>query len=171
MPLPSQPGIIILFSAIKKLVRYLGYREKIKSGESLPTALTRYGQMLTQLETAVSTPLPEQVLKVLLARDAVQDALHRVECPPTSLLLQLAELDRRLQQQQARVVGVEDYPHWRNSFGPPTSSWWWHFEIEWSMPLLPGDTSTTKPCVKLSPYTAPSITLHAHALCPRSYVP
>jgi hypothetical protein len=49
--------------------------------------------------------------------------------PAPSLLLELAELDRRLQQQQARIVRVEDYLQWRNSFQPPDSSWWWHFEI------------------------------------------
>lgn len=95
----------------------------------LYAALTRYRQTLTQLETAAPTPEPAQCLKVLLARDAVQDALNTVECPPPSILLELAELDRRLQKQQASIVRVEDYLQWRNSFQPPVEAWWWHFEI------------------------------------------
>jgi tetratricopeptide (TPR) repeat protein len=79
------------------------------------------------LEKAAPTLLSEEVLQVLLARDAVHSALQGAECPPPSLLLQLVELDRRLQKQQASILRVEDYPHWRNSFQPPDSAWWWHF--------------------------------------------
>jgi tetratricopeptide (TPR) repeat protein len=95
----------------------------------LSPALSRYRQILTQLERADPTPQPQQILQLLAARDAVQNALDRAKDPPPSLLLQLADLDRRLQKEQANVVRVEDYPHWRNSFQPPTSAWWWHFEI------------------------------------------
>ena len=97
--------------------------------ELLYPAINRYQQILTQIEQAAPTPQAEQIFKVLLARDAVQDALQKGECPPESLLLRLAELDKRLQKQQARFVRVEDYPCWRNSFQPPDSAWWWYLSL------------------------------------------
>ncbi len=99
----------------------------MRTDQVLYPALTRYQQTLTQLETAAPAPLPEKILQVLLARDDVQGALNETECPPTSLLLELAELDRRLQQQQASIVRAKDYLHWRNSFQPLNSAWWWYF--------------------------------------------
>ena len=88
-------------------------------------AIKQYEEMLAQLETATSSA--EQVIKVLLARDAIQNSLQKVESLPISLLLHLTDLDRRLREQQAIITGVSDYPHWRNSLQPPDSSWWWHF--------------------------------------------
>ncbi|MDJ0569470.1 MAG: tetratricopeptide repeat protein [Pleurocapsa sp. MO_192.B19] len=99
----------------------------MRVNELLYQAVTRYQQILTQIEKANSPPQAERIFKVLLARDAVQDALQRVESPPASLLLRLAELDKRLQKQQARIIGVEDYPCWRKSIQPPDSAWWWYF--------------------------------------------
>ncbi|MDJ0634081.1 MAG: tetratricopeptide repeat protein [Xenococcaceae cyanobacterium MO_188.B29] len=95
------------------------------------SAIQKYEEMLAQLETATSPA--EQVLPVLLARDAVQDVLQKVECPPISLLLYLSELDKRLREQQAIITGASDYSHWRDSFQPPDSSWWWYFSE--SIPL------------------------------------
>ncbi len=88
-------------------------------------AIQQYEEMLTQLETATSPA--ERILPVLLARDAVQNALQEVEGLTNSLLLKLTDLDRRLQKQQAIITDVSDYAHWRNSYQPPDSAWWWHF--------------------------------------------
>ena len=101
----------------------------MRVNQLLYQAITRYQQILTQIEKADTTPQGEQIFQVLLARDAVQDALHRGESPPASLLLQLAELDRRLQKQQARIVRIKDYPYWRKSIQPPDSAWWWYFPL------------------------------------------
>ncbi len=102
---------------------------KVRVYQLLYPAITRYQQILTQIEKADTTPQGEQIFQVLLARDAVQDALQRGESPPASLLLRLAELDKRLQKQQAKIVRVEDYSSWRNTVQPPDSAWWWYFPI------------------------------------------
>lgn len=96
---------------------------------SLASALKRYEQILTQLETDAPATDPEQILQVLLARNAVGVALQKEERPSTLLLLELAELDRRLQQQQAIIIKAKDYLHWRKSFQPPDSAWWWYFNL------------------------------------------
>jgi len=99
----------------------------VRIDQVLYPALMRYQQTLTQLETTAPNCPPEEILRVLLARDAVRTSLEAIEHPPPSLLSQLAALDRRLQQQQANIVRPEDYSLWRNSFQPPTAAWWWHF--------------------------------------------
>ena len=95
------------------------------------SAIQKYEEILAQLETATSPA--EKVLPVLLARDAVQNALRKVECPPISLLLYLTELDKRLREQQAIITGASDYSHWRDSLEPLDSAWWWYFSE--SIPL------------------------------------
>ena len=97
----------------------------MKVDRNIYRAIQKYEETLAKLETATSPA--EQVLPVLWARDAVRDALQKVECPPISLLLYLSELDKRLRKQQAIVTGASDYAHWRDSFQPPESSWWWYF--------------------------------------------
>ena len=101
----------------------------MKVNQLLYPSFIRHQQILTEIEKDVPNCQGERILLVLLARDAVQDALQREESPPASLLLQLAELDQRLQQQQAKIVQVKDYPLWRKSFDPPDSAWWWHFPL------------------------------------------
>ena len=102
----------------------------MKVDQLLYPAIYRYQYILTQIEEATPTSTEtEKILQVLLARDAVQDALQNSKSASDSLLLKLAELDKRLQKQKAKVIGVEDYPHWRKSFQPPQSAWWWHFTI------------------------------------------
>lgn len=101
----------------------------MRVNELLYQAITRYQQILTQIEKANSTPQAEQIFQVLLARDAIQDALQRGESPPASLLLRLTELDKRLQKQEARIVDVEDYSCWRQCIQPPDSAWWWYFPL------------------------------------------
>lgn len=57
----------------------------------LYSALIRYQQILTQIEQYASNPPEELIFKVLIARDAVQDALNKGKSPSESLLLQLAD--------------------------------------------------------------------------------
>ena len=102
----------------------------MKVYQLLYPAIIRYQHILTQIEQTDPTPQAEQILQVLLARDAVQDALKNGESAPASILLRLAELDQRLQKQQALLASREDYPRWRKSIQPPDSSWWWNFTIE-----------------------------------------
>ncbi len=101
----------------------------MRVNQLLYQAITRYQQILTQIEKANTTPQAEQFFQVLLARDAVQDGLQKGETPPASLLLRLAKLDKHLQKQQARIVRIKDYPYWRKSIQPPDSAWWWHLPI------------------------------------------
>ena len=63
--------------------------------ELLYPAITRYQQLLTEIENADISVSEGQIFQVLLARDAVQDALNKGETPPSSLWITLAILDKR----------------------------------------------------------------------------
>ncbi len=97
--------------------------------ELLYPAITRYQQLLTEIENPDISVSEEPIFQVLLARDAVQDALNKREIIPVSLWMKLTELDKRLQKQQAKIVRVKDYSHWRNTVQAPDSAWWWYFSI------------------------------------------
>lgn len=96
--------------------------------ELLYTNIEKYQQFLTQIEQVSTTPQAEQILQVLLARDAVQDTLQRSETPTVSLSWKLIELDKRLEEQQENIVSLKNYPSWRNSLQPHSSAWWWYFQ-------------------------------------------
>lgn len=100
----------------------------MRVNQLLYSVLKQYQQALTQLEKAAPNPSLEPIFSLLLARDAVQEALRQAKQPPPSLLIQLAELDKRLLCQKEVIVQCEDYSQWRNTFQPPSSSWWWYFE-------------------------------------------
>jgi tetratricopeptide (TPR) repeat protein len=123
----------------------------------LEQALARYEAALTALQAITSLPDSEPVLEVLVARDAVQEALAAQVQPPTetefggqesALLLpvarqsfraleptqrskqvmRLAQLDSCLQQQAERIAQAVDLAGLRASLNPPERSWWWFFE-------------------------------------------
>ena len=71
--------------------------------ELLYPAISQYQQLLTEIENTDISVSEERIFQVLLARDAVQDALHKGETPPCSLWITLAILDKRLQKQQAKL--------------------------------------------------------------------
>ena len=95
--------------------------------EYLYPAISRYQQLLTQIEQSSPTPQTNQIFQVLRARDIVQEALEKGESPPESLFLKLIELDQLLQKQQSKIARVKEYPSWRKSLDPPDSAWWWYF--------------------------------------------
>ncbi|MEQ9359634.1 hypothetical protein [Coleofasciculus chthonoplastes] len=90
----------------------------------LETALKDYDTALHTVE-AVESPSPEQILDVLIARDAVGVALSQSSHQSAQLLLALLQLDERLKGQTEKIVQSVDLANWRASFHPPSAAWWW----------------------------------------------
>jgi len=88
----------------------------------------RYTQAIVRLES-VQPVTREDVLEVLLARDAAQLYCQKNMILPADVLLRLSQLDDRLQQQIHTIVQHGDLANWRSSFQPPTSAWWWYLEL------------------------------------------
>lgn len=89
---------------------------------SLGPALARYEHALERLHND-----PGELLAVLLARDAVAMAVAEQGSLSVEQARHLAALDKKLHQ-QARQHALSDLPSWRDSFTPPDTAWWWHFD-------------------------------------------
>lgn len=94
---------------------------------SLEAAIASYNQALNDLEQAKPQPSDQQVLAVLLARDAVEQALSTKTRTASASITHLIQLDERLQA-QARTIAAVDLARWRDSLHPPESAWWWFLE-------------------------------------------
>ncbi|NER22017.1 MAG: tetratricopeptide repeat protein [Symploca sp. SIO1C2] len=96
----------------------------------LNSALNYYEATLTVIEQAGESPSSAVILCVLMARDAVQEALTTVEIShrQEEELMLLLQLDSRLKQQAGTITGVVSLADWRASFYPPPNAWWWFLE-------------------------------------------
>ena len=95
---------------------------------SLPQLLTAYAEALKSLPSDFSLS-SQQVLKVLRARDRVQDALsHQIARLDDDHLAKLVELDLELKQKSGAIGNAEHLGQLRQSWQPPESAWWWYFE-------------------------------------------
>lgn len=93
----------------------------------LDNAVERFATKLTELETA-TPPSAEQVLDVLMARDAVHAALADKTQSPKKSLITISELDSRLRKKAESISQVVNLADWRAILNPPAESWWWFFE-------------------------------------------
>ncbi|MEO0825002.1 MAG: tetratricopeptide repeat protein [Cyanobacteria bacterium J06635_15] len=105
----------------------------------LATAVTRYQLALAPLNAPKGKPAPQlsevQVLELLKARDEVQAILDQIAQQSTPLgadcnadLIQLAQLDAQLKDHGKAIATFPQLQNWQNSFQPPPTDWWWHFE-------------------------------------------
>jgi tetratricopeptide (TPR) repeat protein len=94
----------------------------------LTTAFKRYADELVALEKAGGSPPESQVLRVLLARDAVQTNLDPNHQDMPNTALQLVGLDSRLKKMAVVIAKSVDLKEWNTSLKPPPQSWWWAFE-------------------------------------------
>lgn len=93
----------------------------------LHDTLERYKATIAALE-ATDSPSTEQILDVLIARDAVQAALTAQSPVPRWSLLQVNELDNRLKGQSKFIVQTMNLADWRAIMNPSASAWWWLLE-------------------------------------------
>lgn len=98
---------------------------------TLDSTVERYANALEKIEalTASKThPSSEQVLEVLVARDAVAKVLSAGASTDTQTLAMVLELDGRLKKQEVTIATVGQLAEWRKSLHPPESAWWWFFQ-------------------------------------------
>ncbi len=87
-----------------------------------------YATNLTALDEAGADASCEQILKVLVARDAVRTALNAEEKEVIKeCLMTLFELDSRLKKQEEVITQGVNLADWRTSLNPPPDAWWWYF--------------------------------------------
>lgn len=103
---------------------------------SLASAIVPYRTALTALKTAHSPISKEQVLDLLVARDAVEAALQETTSVSTHLLIRLEELDRDLKKQRSAITKTLKLEDWRKIHHPPETHWWWYFAPPALLPCL-----------------------------------
>ncbi|BAZ39006.1 tetratricopeptide TPR_2 [Calothrix sp. NIES-4101] len=95
--------------------------------EPIPTqAVERYEKALFALESPPK-PSSEELLEVLLARDAVEKAWTKQQQPPRHLTAKIIELDKRLKAQSQAFANDDIVDEWKNNLKPPEMNWWWSF--------------------------------------------
>ncbi|MBD2346974.1 tetratricopeptide repeat protein [Anabaena subtropica] len=93
--------------------------------------LNDYLQALLAIEETKSDLSPQQILAVLLARDAVHaELMLKVAQIPPDEVTKLMELDRRLKAQVNKIVKAGQLKDWRSSIHPPKEAWWWFLESD-----------------------------------------
>lgn len=103
---------------------------------SLPNALNRYRKALDLWEKKGEEPADDRALEVLTARDAVQHWLGQTPDVTSEQLLQLDELDDRLDPQKPSLYKALDLDHWRSLVKPPESATWWYPQPPALLPFL-----------------------------------
>lgn len=92
--------------------------------------LVRYAKALQKIEETELKSTSEQVLEVLLARDAIAATLSSKTAADPEAIAKLFDLDNRLQEQAPNIAKVGKLSNWRESLNPPESAWWWYFQPE-----------------------------------------
>jgi len=94
----------------------------------LDPVLESYMTKLIELEESVPNSSLEQIMDVLLARDAVEIALVDNIPDSTPKLIKIVELDTRLKEQAAFISQKVKLVDWRASLRRPARAWWWSLE-------------------------------------------
>jgi len=94
----------------------------------LDRAIKRYATTLAALEKAAPNLSDEQILRVLVARDAVQAVLTDKTQDPPKDLMTVIQCDSRLKKQAKSIARAVRLADWRASLHPKPEAWWWFFE-------------------------------------------
>ena len=94
----------------------------------LELALAQYTDALTNLKVAKSEPSEIEILHILIARDAIEEALSEKTQLSVESLAKLLELDNFLKQQADAIARGAKLAEWRATFHPSTEAWWWFLE-------------------------------------------
>lgn len=95
---------------------------------NLEQAIADYAKALSLIEEATANPSKQQILKILLARDGVAQALPEKTQVSEDSIARLIELDGKLKSQGKAIATHGALSEWRESLHPSESSWWWFFQ-------------------------------------------
>ncbi|MBE9124672.1 MULTISPECIES: tetratricopeptide repeat protein [unclassified Coleofasciculus] len=101
----------------------------------LDQALALYAARISQLESAALEPSCEQIVEVLVARDAVEQNRVADPNPAVTSIVRLIQLDSRLKGQAQAIANDDRLVEWKETLNIPEKYWWWH--LEYPLPPLP----------------------------------
>ena len=100
-----------------------------KTATNLDEAIESYQAALNELESAAPNLSEIEAVKVLLARDAVQQLLPDKTKLSAIAFISLMQLDRRLKQLGEAIARAVNLEQFREPLNPDPSAWWWFFEL------------------------------------------
>ncbi|MGK7927874.1 MAG: hypothetical protein AB4290_21995, partial [Spirulina sp.] len=100
----------------------------------LNKAIARYESALTALQTSSESDKSPQVLEVLLARDAVEEARKGQKQPPQASVAKLVKLDRELKELAPEIASYDTIAEWKVSLNRQAQYWWWEFKTTTPLP-------------------------------------
>lgn len=99
---------------------------------SIQSALKAYAEEIARLNKEANTLSKEQILRLLLVRDAVERSLQKAEIASVEecaiALAVLSDLDCGLKTQARVIVMDHKLAECRQSRRPPEAAWWWRLE-------------------------------------------
>ena len=104
--------------------------QALPSNVSVQVALQAYARELTRSEDMAKTLSKQQILRLLLVRDAIESKLKICGSiiQQAGILAQLSELDNRLQGLAPVLVKDSKLADCRRSRQPKKTDWWWWLE-------------------------------------------
>jgi tetratricopeptide (TPR) repeat protein len=99
--------------------------------KSVSQVLLVYKSALEKLEAKYPKPSSTDALVVLMKREELQALLSERSELLTDDLLEIADLDKRLNQQKNVIVKLIKLSEWRSILEPPEKHWWWFFSSKW----------------------------------------
>ncbi|MBP0020657.1 MAG: tetratricopeptide repeat protein [Cyanobacteria bacterium SBLK] len=100
----------------------------------LNKAIARYETALNALQTSTEADKSEQVLEVLLARDAVEEARKGQKQLPQTSVAKLVKLDRDLKELSPEIASYDTIAEWKVSLNRQAQYWWWEFKTTAPLP-------------------------------------
>lgn len=93
-----------------------------------PSTSTLDGALKAYAEALAALAVPADLLPVLLARDAVEEARQKAKLLAAEAAQQLVALDARLQA-RAAAAPPDALAAWRQTLTPSAAAWWWHLDV------------------------------------------
>ncbi|MGK7935247.1 MAG: tetratricopeptide repeat protein [Xenococcaceae cyanobacterium] len=86
-------------------------------------------QLLDKLNVSNTSLSKEEVLEILLTRDALRKVLSSKIKPSASVILKLEKLDSQLKQNAGRLIQFIDLAQYQENFSKSPDAWWWYLDI------------------------------------------
>lgn len=86
-------------------------------------------QSLEKLKVPNTSLSKQEVLEILLTRDAIHKALSNKVKPSTLAILKIERLDEQLKENAEKLIQDINLAEYRDNFPKPADAWWWYLDI------------------------------------------
>merc|ERR1711872_776467 len=88
-----------------------------------------YQELLEKLIASHNSLSKQEVLEILLTRDAINNALSDRVKPSALVMLEIERLDSQLKENGDKLIQSVNLAEYRNNFPNLPDTWWWYLDI------------------------------------------